>query len=133
MSLFAGREGDQFSSKHQIMVAINKQAAQLLFVFAFAIRTSQANQTAIFSGLNVPWNNFGYDIGGSYDANYFETFFTAAQAGGQNGLFYDCLNTSCQKNDLSNQRLFIVKRLDSGCIATDGTVQVLTTAPGWFV
>merc|ERR1712048_170918 len=37
------------------------------------------------SGLNVPWHNFGYDIGGgTFNASWFETYFSAAQSGNQN-------------------------------------------------
>eukprot|EP00927_Polykrikos_kofoidii_P031765 TRINITY_DN27237_c0_g1_i1.p1 TRINITY_DN27237_c0_g1~~TRINITY_DN27237_c0_g1_i1.p1 ORF type:complete len:413 (-),score=75.78 TRINITY_DN27237_c0_g1_i1:64-1248(-) len=37
------------------------------------------------AGLNVPWNKFGYDIGGgSFDASWFESYFSTAQSGGQN-------------------------------------------------
>lgn len=36
-------------------------------------------------GLNVPWNNFGYDIGNDYfDSNWFETYFAMAQSNGHN-------------------------------------------------
>jgi len=37
------------------------------------------------AGLNIPWNNFGYDIGGnSFDAEWFESYFADAQNNGQN-------------------------------------------------
>jgi hypothetical protein len=39
----------------------------------------------MMAGLNVPWNNFGYDIGGNvFNASFFETYFALAQSGGQN-------------------------------------------------
>jgi hypothetical protein len=40
----------------------------------------------------VPWNQFGYDLGGgSYDADFFEEFLAEAEAGGQNGTFISLL------------------------------------------
>ncbi len=36
-------------------------------------------------GLNVPWKNFGYDIGsGAFDSAWFETYFAAAESNGHN-------------------------------------------------
>lgn len=37
------------------------------------------------AGLNIPWNNFGYDIGGSsFATEWFESYFADAQSNGQN-------------------------------------------------
>jgi len=37
--------------------------------------------TAWFNGVNIPWNQFGYDIGcNAFDSNWFESFFKQAQA-----------------------------------------------------
>merc|ERR1712137_884775 len=36
-------------------------------------------------GLNVPWNNFGYDIGNdAFDSTWFETYFASAETNGHN-------------------------------------------------
>lgn len=36
-------------------------------------------------GLNIPWDNFGYDIGNdAFDSHWFETYFAAAQSNGHN-------------------------------------------------
>lgn len=58
----------------------------MLFALTFALI---ANVLAVdfpyMSGLNVPWHNFGYDIGGgSFNASWFEAYFEAAQQGNQN-------------------------------------------------
>jgi hypothetical protein len=48
-------------------------------------RLQTSSQQAWFSGLNVPWNSFGYDIGtDAYDPDYFETFFQFAESNSQN-------------------------------------------------
>ena len=45
-----------------------------------------APATVWFNGMNVPWDNFGADIGGSspFPAAWFETFFTMCNANGIN-------------------------------------------------
>jgi hypothetical protein len=38
--------------------------------------TLSSSQTSWFNGINVPWHNFGYDIGAnSFDSNWFASFF----------------------------------------------------------
>jgi hypothetical protein len=53
---------------------------------AFALATSAiAGDFPIMAGLNIPWDNFGYDIGGdSFAADWFESYFADAQSNGQN-------------------------------------------------
>jgi hypothetical protein len=41
-----------------------------------------------FNGMNVPWNNFGADVGGTYDAAWFDTFFTMCNNNGINSARY---------------------------------------------
>lgn len=57
---------------------------KLLSAFALA-SSAVAHDFPAMAGLNIPWNNFGYDIGGdSFAASWFETYFAEAQTNGQN-------------------------------------------------
>jgi hypothetical protein len=73
-----------------LVVGLTDVALRLTLALALTAASAapQSNATAPsfwFNGLNIPWNDFGYDIGGgAYDHDWFETFFAQAEAGGQN-------------------------------------------------
>lgn len=49
------------------------------------------NSTAWWNGLNIPWNDFGYDIGdGDYNSSWFQTFFD-----------------TCDSNDVNSARFWV--------------------------
>jgi len=51
----------------------------ILLACLIVVVTSQTPK-AWFNGINIPWNQFGYDIGSAYNYGWFETFFQACQA-----------------------------------------------------
>jgi len=52
----------------------------MLLVALLLLTVCSAAPPAWFNGANVPWDHFGYDIGtGSFDANWFKTFFQTCQ------------------------------------------------------
>jgi hypothetical protein len=59
----------------------------LLITCALTLIPIEALDPPMWNGANVPWNNFGYDIGGgAWDASWFTTKFSMLQSAGANSI-----------------------------------------------
>jgi len=85
----------------------------LLFLVLVALVTSQAPK-AWFNGVNIPWNQFGYDIGAAYNHNWFETFFQ-----------------TCKTNHINSARFWV--HCDGRASPTFNTNGEVTGLPASFI
>ena len=59
----------------------------LLLLSGTAFALSSASRQALWAGVNLPWNQFGYDIGGSaWNSTYFSTSFESIKSYGANSV-----------------------------------------------